>query len=115
MDRRDVIKAMGIGALGVAGGAGCASSLSAPSLAQMSMVEVAAAIRSGSISAESYAQYVIRQNEANNHLNAMIAFDGAYLLEQARRADARRSRGLELGPLRELAANPGVVVAGQPL
>ncbi|HEY1336953.1 MAG TPA: amidase family protein [Bryobacteraceae bacterium] len=56
-------------------------------------------IRSGSISAESYASRLLQQYRATKDLNAITWLDENRILEAARRVDMARSKGQTLGPL----------------
>jgi indoleacetamide hydrolase len=69
---------------------------------EMSASGIVDRMRRGDISAESYAQQVLKQCEVQKDLNAMISVDAVQVLEDARALDLRRSRGLALGPLHGL-------------
>jgi mandelamide amidase len=66
---------------------------------EWSALQAAAAIRSGEVSAESYAAALITQSEDWAGLNAFISQDHANLLEAARAADKQRASGAQFGQL----------------
>jgi indoleacetamide hydrolase len=68
----------------------------------LSASEIVDRMRRGDISAESYAQQVLRRCEARKDLNALISMDAAQVLEDARAADLRRRSGRPLGKLHGL-------------
>ena len=64
------------------------------------VAEIADAVRSGAVSAESVARRTLGIiEERNERLGAYLHVDGGGLLEAARKLDARRERGDKLGPL----------------
>jgi len=71
-------------------------------LSELSASAVVEHLRRGDLSAESYAQHVLKQCEARKDLNTMISLDPAQLLEGARQADLRRRAGQPLGRLHGL-------------
>jgi Asp-tRNA(Asn)/Glu-tRNA(Gln) amidotransferase A subunit family amidase len=71
-------------------------------LAALNAVDAARALRSGDISAESYASALLRQCEAGASLNAFITLRPERVLEAARECDRRRRSGASLGPLHGL-------------
>jgi mandelamide amidase len=99
--------------LSLAGGAGAASALAAcqavpeplrpaalDPMLEWSASEAAARLRAGDVSAERYAEALIRQTQAcQRALNAYIAFDADKLRAAARAADKARADRRRLGPL----------------
>lgn len=83
----------------------------------MTAAEAAREIRSGSITAESYAETLIAKTRVcEPKLNAYITFDGNQLLAAARAADVARKAGRDLGPLAgvPLALKDNIDTAGVP-
>lgn len=72
------------------------------SLIDLTAREAVSAMLRGDISAEAYAEALVRRCESGKHLNAFINFDAARVLEAARKADTSRSMGAELPPLHGL-------------
>jgi mandelamide amidase len=68
-------------------------------LAQLGVLEAAAAIRDGEITAEALAEALLERCAAAASLNAFISLDPDAVRAAARRADAQRQRGTRLGPL----------------
>jgi mandelamide amidase len=68
-------------------------------LHQLGVVESAASIRSGEITAEALATALLARAKALNALNAFVNLDEAVVLEAARAADLYRASGKALGPL----------------
>jgi Asp-tRNA(Asn)/Glu-tRNA(Gln) amidotransferase A subunit family amidase len=68
-------------------------------LHQLGVVESAAAIRSGEITAEDLATALLRRAKALNALNAFVNLDEAVVLDAARAADLHRASGKAMGPL----------------
>jgi indoleacetamide hydrolase len=68
-------------------------------LHQLGVVESAAAIRSGEITAEDLATALLQRAKALNALNAFVNLDEAVVLEAARAADLHRASGKAMGPL----------------
>ena len=65
----------------------------------LGVVEAAAAIRSGEITAEVLVTALLRRAKALDSLNAFVTLDEAIVLDAARAADQHRSSGKPLGPL----------------
>ena len=108
IDRRELLKAIGLGAVVIAGewllaagtGRGRAvAQTAATDTVELTAAQAAAAIRNGELSAESYAERLIAQGTAWRHLNAFISEDPVAVLAAARAADERRRAGEPLGPL----------------
>ena len=77
--------------------------MNAPSdWSELSASAVVEHMRRGDLSAESYAQHVLKQCEARKDLNTMISVDAAQVLEDARQADLLRRGGKPLGRLHGL-------------
>jgi len=68
-------------------------------LHQLGVVESAASIRSGEITAEALATALLQRAKALNALNAFVSLDEAAVLDAARAADLHRASGKALGPL----------------
>src|SRR5262245_2064204 len=68
----------------------------------LSAIEAVAAMRRGDLSAESYAESLLRRAEVCAELNAFITLDAQAVLEAARAADRLRASGAALGPLHGL-------------
>ena len=68
-------------------------------LHELGVVESAAAIRSGEITAEVLAAALLQRAKALNALNAFMNLDEAIVLEAARTADLHQASGKALGPL----------------
>jgi hypothetical protein len=68
-------------------------------LHQLGVVEAAAAIRSGEITAEDLATALLQRAKALNALNAFVNLDEAIVLDAARAADLHRASGKALGSL----------------
>lgn len=66
---------------------------------ELGVVEAAAAIRSGEMTAEVLASALLQRAKALNSLNAFVTLDEAIVLDTARAADKHRSSGKPLGPL----------------
>ena len=107
-DRRELLRAIGIGAGLVAGESlmqtvadrgRAAAQTAATSTVELTAAQAVAAIRNGSLSAEAYAESLIAQGATWGHLNAFISDDPEALLAAARVADERRRAGEPLGPL----------------
>ncbi len=107
-DRREILRAIGIGAGLVAGESllqtvadrgRAAAQTAAASTVELTAAQAAAAIRNGSLSAEAYAESLIAQGATWGHLNAFISHDPDALLAAARAADERQRAGEPLGPL----------------
>ena len=75
---------------------------SSPSLLDLSATEASTLMRDGGLTAETYANALLKQCEAFRRLNAFISLEPEQVLEAARRADKRRASGAELGPLHGL-------------
>jgi hypothetical protein len=71
-------------------------------LSELSASALVERLRAGDLSAESYAQQVLKQCEAKKALNTMISLDPAQVLEGARQADLLRRSGKPLGRLHGL-------------
>ncbi len=71
-------------------------------LVSLSAVDAAGALRRGDISAERYANALLRQCEAGASLNAFITLRPERVLEAARECDRRRRSGARLGALHGL-------------
>jgi len=71
-------------------------------LSALSASDVVERLARGDMSAESYAQHVLKQCEAQKPLNTMISLDAAQVLESARQADLWRRAGKPLGRLHGL-------------
>ena len=108
MDRRELLKAMGIGAGAIAGeslftsvaGRGrVVAQTPGMDMTGLTAAQAAAAIRNGDLSAEAYAETLIAQSAAWRQLNAFISEEPDALLEAARAADERRRAGARVGPL----------------
>ncbi|HEY3065910.1 MAG TPA: indoleacetamide hydrolase [Methylomirabilota bacterium] len=110
LHRRDFLR--GLAATGAfAGGgwitAGCTRAASPPPAPPIDPLELTAtqaiaAMRTGDLSAERYAERLIAQAGALSSLNALISMEAAKLLEAARAADVARAQGRRLGPLHGL-------------
>ena len=107
-DRRELLRAIGIGTGLVAGESlmqtvadrgRAAAQTAATSTVELTAAQAAAAIRNGSLSAEAYAESLIAQGATWGHLNAFISHDPDALLAAARAADERQRAGEPLGPL----------------
>jgi Asp-tRNA(Asn)/Glu-tRNA(Gln) amidotransferase A subunit family amidase len=68
-------------------------------LHELGVVESAAAIRTGDITAEVLAAALLQRAKALNALNAFVNLDEAVVLDAARAADLHRASGKALGPL----------------
>ena len=68
-------------------------------LHELGVVEAAAAIRRGDVTAEALAGALLRRAEALKGLNAFITLEAEYVLSAARAADKKRSAGAWLGQL----------------
>jgi mandelamide amidase len=68
-------------------------------LQELGVVEAAAVIRSGEITAEALAAALLQRAKAFNSLNAFVNLDEAIVLGAARAADQHRASGKPLGPL----------------
>lgn len=68
-------------------------------LHDLGVVEAAAAISRGEITAEALATTLLRRAEALRALNAFVTLDADRVLSAARAADKKRSSGARLGPL----------------
>jgi mandelamide amidase len=75
---------------------------SARSLLDLSATEATALMRDGALTAETYANALLKQCETQSLLNAFISLEPAEVLEAAREADKRRVSGADLGPLHGL-------------
>ena len=71
-------------------------------LARLTAAEAVHALGTGEITAESYAQTLLRQCEAGAALNAFISLRTDLVLEAARECDLRRQSGTRLGRLHGL-------------
>jgi mandelamide amidase len=71
-------------------------------LGNLTAAQAAGAIRRGDITAEQYAQFCLMRADALKQLNAFITQDPERVLEAARAADVKRSKGEPLGPLHGL-------------
>lgn len=105
IDRRELLKFIGLGAGATAGDAllraakgrgGAVAQTADADVVELTAAQAAAAIRSGDLSAEAYAERLIAQGEAWRHLNAFISEDPSALLAAANAADGRR-RGIGRG------------------
>ena len=108
IDRRELLKFIGLGAGATAGDAllraakgrgGAVAQTADADVVELTAAQAAAAIRSGDLSAEAYAERLIAQGEAWRHLNAFISEDPSALLAAANAADGRQRAGEPLGPL----------------
>src|SRR5262249_40851186 len=72
------------------------------SLLALTATEALRGLRSGEISAESYASALLRQCERGASLNAFITLRPESVLSAARECDRKRSAGAKLGPLHGL-------------
>src|SRR5882672_10579459 len=70
-----------------------------PNAWELSVAEVAQAIRAGDLTAESLAEALIARTKANAELNAFVNFGPDAILESARNADLARRQGKRLGRL----------------
>lgn len=68
-------------------------------LHELGVVEAAAAIRSGEITAEALAAALLQRAKALSSLNAFVNLDEAIVLGAARAADRHRTSGKPMGPL----------------
>ena len=68
-------------------------------LHELGVVEAAAAIRSGEITAEALAAALLQRARALSSLNAFVNLDEAVILGAARAADQHRTSGKSMGPL----------------
>jgi mandelamide amidase len=68
-------------------------------LHQLGVVESAAAIRSGEITAEALSTALLQRAKTLHALNAFVNLDEAIVLDAARAADRHRASGKALGPL----------------
>jgi Asp-tRNA(Asn)/Glu-tRNA(Gln) amidotransferase A subunit family amidase len=68
-------------------------------LHQLGVVESAAAIRSGEITAEALSAALLQRARAHSALNAFVNLDESIVLGAARAADQHRAAGKALGPL----------------
>jgi Asp-tRNA(Asn)/Glu-tRNA(Gln) amidotransferase A subunit family amidase len=86
------------------------------SWSELSLRDAVAHLRDGDLSAEAYAQALLKECEAGASLNAFIALDRDRVLREARAADLVRMRGHLLGPLHgvPLAIKDVFDVAGSP-
>jgi mandelamide amidase len=85
-------------------------------LAELSLMQAAAAIRRGDIKSEDYAAALLARCEAGKHLNAFISLDADRVMETARTADSKRTSGGALGALHgvPLAVKDNMQVIGYP-
>jgi indoleacetamide hydrolase len=74
----------------------------APDLTTLTATEALAAMRRGELTAERYAQALLRRCQAGAHLNAFITLRPEKVLEAARECDRQRRSGAPLGPLHGL-------------
>ncbi len=103
-DRRQLLQCAAlVSCASVVGRARVARAVNAESnwseLSASALVEL---LRRGDLSAESYAQHVLKQCEAKKALNTMISLEPAQVLEGARQADLLRRSGKALGRLHGL-------------
>jgi Asp-tRNA(Asn)/Glu-tRNA(Gln) amidotransferase A subunit family amidase len=68
-------------------------------LHELGVVEAAAAIRKGDVTAEQLAGALVKRAETFSSLNAFVTFQADKVLEEARAADQHRRLGKPLGPL----------------
>lgn len=71
----------------------------ADDITRLTLVEAAAALRDGSLSAQAYAAALLTRAHDRRDLNAFITVEAVRVLEAAEKADKQRSSGAELGPL----------------
>ncbi len=85
-----------------------------PALHLLTLVDAAALLQRGDLTAEAYAQALLQRCEDGRALHAFTALDGPALLTAARAADARRASGRSLGRLHgvPLAIKDNIDVAG---
>lgn len=99
MHRRRLIQTLPV--MAVAGLAGKANSGSA-SMIELSASAAVGLMTTGEITAEAYAEALLRRCEEGAHLNAFITLEPDRVREAAKAADQRRARGDRLGPLHGL-------------
>src|SRR4051812_3738034 len=100
MDRRQVAAALPVLPLALGGAARRA--WHGADMIEMSANAAVAAMKSGEMTAEAYAQALLARCEAGRGLNAFITLEPARVLEAARAADKVRARGGKLGLLHGL-------------
>jgi Asp-tRNA(Asn)/Glu-tRNA(Gln) amidotransferase A subunit family amidase len=66
---------------------------------QLGVLEAAAAIRAGDITAEALVSALLQRAQAFESLNAFVTLDADIVLDAARAADQHRASGKPLGPL----------------
>jgi len=109
LHRRDFLRGA-LATAAIAGGgwttAGCARRQPPPpppiDPLELTATQAIAAMRSGDLSAERYAERLIAQATALGSLNAFISMDGPRLLEASRASDTARTQGRRLPPLHGL-------------
>lgn len=107
MNRRELVNAIGLAALTLLSAWAEPRRVSMQSqredaLCHLDAVDAVAAMRRGDVSAEAYAQALLRRCERGAALNAFITLRPETVLEAARAADRIRNRGAALGPLHGL-------------
>lgn len=90
--------------------------LAMKNLHEMGVVEAAAAIRSGDITAETLASALLERAKTYRALNAFITLDADQVMAAARRADQQRKAGQALGSLHgvPIAFKDNINTAGMP-
>ena len=103
-DRRQLLQCAAlVSCASVVGRARVARAVNAESnWSELSASALVERLRRGDLTAESYAQHVLKQCEAKKALNTMISLDPAQVLEGARQADLLRRSGKALGKLHGL-------------
>ena len=105
--RREFVLTSLAGLAGLAYRTSAESSWDTPSEADaqfldLTVTEAVALLRSGDLSAESYARALLSQCGRQRQLNAFIFFDETRVMDDAVAADKRRKSGAALGPLHGL-------------
>ncbi|HUI62995.1 MAG TPA: indoleacetamide hydrolase [Steroidobacteraceae bacterium] len=96
--RRDFI----LGMTAMAAAAQASGKTSGDDLTGLSAAEAVTRMKNGDITAEAYAQALLRRCDAVRSLNAFITLEPQRVLEAARECDRRRQAGRTLGPLHGL-------------
>jgi mandelamide amidase len=103
LERRALLSTMVTIAMAVAGSTSLAprraGAATPPTLTELTVVQAAAALRAGDLTAESYVTALLTRCRALEGLKAFTTLDEAQALEAARAADKRRAGGAALGPL----------------
>jgi len=105
MSRREFLAwgaALASGAVACSKTASGSSTQMTKPLTDLSAIDAVNAMRKGDLSAEDYANALLKRCEQGKHLNAFITLDPERVLNAARAADQLRASGASLGPLHGL-------------